>query len=487
MYNPHLKFHFTGIGGSGMSGLAEILVGLGFVVSGSDLKDSSVCERLRSLGVQISIGHCRENLPLDASLLVYSSAVAQTNPEVSEARDRGLPIVARAEVLAELMRLKFGISVAGSHGKTTSTSFIASALELAGLDPTVIIGGRVKALSSGGKLGRGEFLVAESDESDRSFLLLKPSIAVLTNIDAEHMGAYESFDELVESFATFINSVPFYGLSIFCSDDLRVRKLFELSRKRKVCFGLNRFKETLNNEDRLPDFFADNITIDKHFSCYDLVVRGAFVQRIKLNIPGRHFVSNSLAAFAVADEIGVPLDVVAQALAQFRGVARRLEVLLERDNLALISDYGHHPSEIAATLKAIRDGWCNEGRRVVAVFQPHRYSRTRDCLSDFAGCFRDVDSLILTPIYSAGEAEIPGISSASIAEVVEHPQISLVPELSALGEVVKSGLKAGDIVVFLGAGSIDQIARGLALELGLEVRGPIEMSTVEAPQAVQRV
>lgn len=474
-----------------MSGLAEILVGLGFVVSGSDLKDSSVCERLRSLGVQIAIGHCRENLPLDASLLVYSSAVAQNNPEVLEAQERGLPIVARAEVLAELMRLKFGISVAGSHGKTTSTSFIASALELAGLDPTVIIGGRVKALSSGGKLGKGDFLVAESDESDRSFLLLKPSIAVLTNIDAEHMGAYESFEELVESFATFINSVPFYGLSIFCSDDVRVRKLYELSRKRKVCFGLNRFKVSFTNEDlvtndeRLPDFFADNITIDRHFSCYDLMVRGSFVQRVKLNIPGRHFVSNSLAAFAVADEIGVPLEVVAQALAQFRGVARRLEVLLEKDNLAIITDYGHHPSEIAATLKAIRDGWCNEGRRVIVVFQPHRYTRTRDCLRDFAGCFKDADSLILTPIYSAGEAEIPGISSASIAEVADHLRITLVPELAAVGEVIKNVLKSGDIVVFLGAGSIDQMARGLALELGLEIKGHKEVGSVEATQAMR--
>lgn len=454
-----------------MSGLAEILVGLGFVVSGSDLKDSSVCERLRSLGVKIEIGHSRENLPHDASLLVYSSAVSQTNPEVMEARERGLPLVARAEVLAELMRLKFGISVAGSHGKTTSTSFIASALELAGLDPTVIIGGRVKSLSSGGKLGKGEFLVAESDESDRSFLLLKPSIAVLTNIDAEHLGAYKSFDELVESFATFVNSVPFYGLSIFCCDDVRVRELYEQSRKRKVCFGLNRFKCATTSEERLPDFFADNIEIERHFSCYDLIVRGRFVQRVTLKIPGRHFVSNSLAAFAVAEEIGVPLEVVAQALEQFRGVARRLEVLLERQDVAVITDYGHHPSEISATLKAIRDGWHSEGKRVVAVFQPHRYTRTRDCLNDFAGCFKDADCLILTPIYSAGETEIPGISSGSIGAVVGHSNFILVDELEAVGEVVKKELKSGDIVVFLGAGSIDQIARGVALELGLEVKG----------------
>ena len=426
-----------------MSGIAEILLNLGFSVSGSDQKRSEVVERLESRGATISIGHAAEHLPANASLLVYSSAVRMENPEVVEAQRRGLPVIRRAEVLAELMRLKFGVAVAGSHGKTTTTSMIAQVLELGGLDPTAIIGGQVKAFGSGSRLGKGDFLVAESDESDRSFLLLKPSIGVITNIDAEHLTAYASFAELEQSFAQFADSVPFYGLAVLCIDDPRVRALAGHYGRRKVTYGVS------------PDaqIRAVNVTPVHGGTRFEVWRGEEQLFTVTLKVPGRHLALNSLAAVAVGLELGVTPDVIRRSLEQFSGVGRRLEIAGRQGGAIVMTDYGHHPTEIRATLLAVRDSF-PDVQRFHVVFQPHRYSRTRDCFAEFLDAFGDCDNLLITEIYAASEDPIDGITGESLCQAVRHPSRAFVPDLLTAEKLLVEEVRPGDLVLCLGAGSI---------------------------------
>lgn len=452
MYNPNLHFHFTGIGGSGMSGIAEILINLGFKVSGSDISKSEVCRRLEGMGAEICYGHAAANLKEEASLLVYSSAVNQENPELIEANRRGIPVIRRAEVLAELMRLKHGIGVAGSHGKTTTTSMTGAILEGAGLDPTVIIGGIVRSVGTGGRFGQGDYLVAESDESDRSFLLLRPAIAVVTNIDREHMEAYESFEDLKESFSRFVHSVPFYGLAVLCYDDPYVRELAEGYKGRKVSYGFS--------ED--ADIQARNAVFHHLKSSFEVWVHDELQGRVSIPLPGRHLVSNSLAAIAIGLELGVEFQAVIQALGEFGGVKRRMEILHDNGGATLISDYGHHPTEIKATLSAIREGWGEGAGRVYTVFQPHRYSRTRDCFQEFQSCFSDTDYLVTTDIYAASESPLDGISGESLFSSIDHPEKKYVRSIQDFTLEDLPELKEDDVVIFLGAGSIGGVAEKLA-------------------------
>lgn len=427
-----------------MSGLAEILLNLGFKVSGSDLNLNHACKRLQTLGAKIAQGHSAANLSADSSLLVYSSAVTPENPELIEATKRGIPLVRRAEVLAELMRLKFGVAVAGSHGKTTTTSMIAAVLEAAKLDPTVIIGGQVRSIGSGGKLGKGDFLVAESDESDRSFLLLKPSIAVVTNIDAEHLSAYASIQDLENSFEQFVRGVPFYGLALMCIDDARVRDLAQRYSGRKMTFGLS------------PDaqLRAVNITQKRNVSSFEVLHDGQTLFNLDLPMPGKHLVSNSLAAVGIGLELGIALETIREALNSFAGVGRRAEVVGEQKGITIISDYAHHPTEVRATLEAVCSGWREKGNRVHVVFQPHRYTRTRECFVEFLSAFSQADTLLLTDIYAASEAPIEGISAATLLEAIAHPNKFLTPQLADVIAHLETCLRSGDVVLFMGAGSI---------------------------------
>lgn len=434
-----------------MSGIAEVLLNLGYKVSGSDQKINDVCKRLQTLGAKIHQGHDKLNLDEGASLLVYSSAVHSENPELVEARRRKIPVIPRAEVLAELMRLKFSISVAGSHGKTTTTSFIGQICEKAGLDPTVIIGGKVKSFGSGGKLGKGEYLVAESDESDRSFLLLRPSIAIITNIDREHLNAYKSFDELIESFRSFANSVPFYGLSVFCIDDPIVKLISSNFGKRQVTYGFA--KEA--------DFSAINIQQIKNSTFFDVVNKEEIICSINLKMPGQHFILNSLAAVAVGVELGISPKVIAAALSEFEGVSRRIEILTENNGKTVITDYGHHPTEIRATLRAIREGWGTDCK-IRTIFQPHRYTRTRDCFEDFVRSFQSADEVIVLPIYAASEKEIEGITSEILVSKLDHKNAKFFEDSKKALSYLKESSAKNDIFVFQGAGSIGSEAERFA-------------------------
>jgi UDP-N-acetylmuramate--alanine ligase len=461
MYNTKLYFHFVGIGGVGMSGIAEILIDLGFRISGSDLKCGDSCKRLQRLGALIKEGHAAQNLPEDCSLVVYSSAVQQDNPELVEAKRRGLPIVRRAEVLAELMRLKYGVAVAGSHGKTSTTEMVGNVLEEGELDPTVIIGGRVKSKGTGSRFGHGNYLVAESDESDRSFLLLKPTIAIVTNIDAEHLTAYQSISDLEQSFAQFVNATPFYGLAILCIDDQRVRSLAVNYEGRKVCYGFS-----LD-----ADLRAENIEFDKWSTSYDVIFHSEKIAHVKLHLPGKHFVLNSLAAFATGLEFGVPVQKIVTALEKVQGVQRRLEKIGVESGVTVISDYAHHPTEIKASLKALREGWGSDVRKIHVVFEPHRYSRLRDCFIEFIDAFTDCDRLIVTDVYAAGEEPLEGVSAESLCSAISRPlQRHYIPHFQGVMPVLKEDLSAGDIVVCMGAGAVGAYAYDVLEMLKLKDR-----------------
>lgn len=429
-----------------MSGLAEILLNLGFAVSGSDLRSNEACRRLGERGAKIYLGHRAENLAADCSLLVYSSAVVLSNPELEEAKRRGLPVIRRAEVLAELMRLKFGVAVAGSHGKTTTTSLVATILELGGLDPTVIIGGQVQALGSGSKLGKSEYLVAETDESDRSFLLLKPTLAVVTNIDAEHVAAYGSLLELEEAFFQFVTAVPFYGLAVLCADDTRVRGLAERYLGRKLLYGLS-------PQARLR---AENIRFEGPKSLFEVFLDDDKLGNIEIPVPGLHIVRNALAAIAVSHEFGIRFDIVSAALKGFTGVKRRLEVCAQLNGVTIINDYAHHPTEIKAAIAAIRNGW-PQARKLHVVFQPHRYTRTRDCFADFIDAFTEADELIVTDIYAASEEPLDSISGEKLANAISRPQAIFVADLEIVPKILAPEVRSGDVILCLGAGSIGSL------------------------------
>jgi UDP-N-acetylmuramate--alanine ligase len=464
MYNPSLHFHFIGIGGSGMSGLAEILLSSGFKVSGSDLKLSDVCIRLKGLGAEIAIGHRSENVPSAASLVVYSSAVTQSNPEMREARRRKIPIVRRAEVLAELMRMKYGVGVAGSHGKTTTTSMSAAILDAAKLDPTVVIGGQVKSLGTGGRLGKGDFLVAETDESDRSFLLLKPTIAVVTNVDDEHLNAYRSRKDLEGAFSKFVDSIPFYGLAILCIDDPTVKRIAADCSRRVVTYGFS-------VEAQLR---AVSVKASADGMEFGVVYRGAQLGVFRLPMLGRHLVQNCLAAIAVGIECGVSIDVIRNALAAFGGVKRRLEVVGQCRGVTVMNDYGHHPTEIRATLRAVRECFATTMNQLVVLFQPHRYTRTEGCWNEYLTCFSDADALVLSDIYAASEAAIPGITGESLCRAVEHASKVYLPQIDEAPQLLLSMLKPGDVVVCQGAGSV-----GLMPE---RILSALEQSNLPQPQ-----
>ena len=446
------RVHFVGIGGIGMSGIAELLVNLGYEVRGSDARASEITSRLTSLGVRVFTGHDARHVA-DADVLVTSSAIAPDNPELVEARRRHVPVIQRAEMLAELMRLRVGIAVAGAHGKTTTSSMIALMLERAGLDPTAVIGGRLSAFGSNARLGRGQFIVVEADESDRSFLKLPPTIAVVTNIDREHLEAYGSFAGLVDAFGEFADRVPFYGAVVACIDDPAVRALVPRLSRRTITYG---FDDTADVQGRDPA--TTGTTGECIVRCR---VGGATEHaedaRLRLSVPGRHNLQNALAAVAVGIELGVPLARALDALHQFQGVERRYQVRGEAAGVRVIDDYAHHPTEIAAVLSAARAG---RPERLVVVFQPHRFSRTRDLIDDFAPALSQADIVILTDIYAAGEAPIPGVTLEALAAAIRPgvPSLHVVPLVDDVPREVARLSRAGDLVLTLGAGSIGAVS-----------------------------
>jgi UDP-N-acetylmuramate--alanine ligase len=449
------RVHFVGIGGIGMSGIAELLANLGYQVSGSDAKRSDVTARLERLGVGVDEGHDARHVG-DADVVVVSSAVDAANPELAEARRRGIPVIPRAEMLAELMRLRYGIAVAGAHGKTTTTSMIALVLEQAGLDPTAVIGGRLSAFGSNARLGRGEYMVAEADESDRSFLKLSPSIAVVTNLDREHMEAYGSVENLEQAFVDFANKVPFYGAVVACADDPMLASLLPRITRRLITYGLGTSADVVGRDVTLGAFEA---------RCR--VARGLQeLGKVSLKVPGRHNVQNALAAVAVGLELEVPFANIAAALAEFGGAERRFQRVGEAGGVLVVDDYGHHPTEIAAVIAAARAGLT---RRVVVVFQPHRYSRTRDLLDDFGPAFSGADEIVLTDIYAASEPPLPGITLESFADRVRRATGVPVHTVAALGDLpdfVARRARPGDLVITLGAGSIGTVGPKILAALG---------------------
>ncbi len=430
-----------------MSGIAEVLLNLGYSVTGSDLRESEATQRLKSLGAQLFMGHNEANLSGNPSVVVISTAVKFSNPEVLEARKRNIPVIPRAEMLAELMRMKYGVAVAGSHGKTTTTSMIAAVLSAAGLDPTMVIGGRVRSLGSNAKLGQGAILVAEADESDGTFLLLTPTIAVVTNIDREHMDFYQTMDRLTESFLAFINKVPFYGLAVLCLDHPTVRALVPKVKKRFATYGLS----------PEADFCARDLRTEAMEVQFSVTHRSKPMGKLRLRLPGRHSATNALAAVAVAHELEIPFSQVADALGSFTGIHRRFEIKGESRGIMVIDDYGHHPVEIQATLQAIRDGW---KRPLTVVFQPHRYSRTRDLFDEFLISFEGADRLVLTEVYAAGEEALPGIGGEVLYQAIKrkgHLEVEFIPDKREIAGQLVPRLRAGDIVLTLGAGDIYRV------------------------------
>lgn len=467
------RIHFVGIGGSGMGGIAEVLVNLGYEVQGSDLKASAVTRRLEELGARIWKGHAARNVE-GADVVVVSSAVHADNPEVVEAHARRLPVVQRAQMLAELMRFRFGIAVAGTHGKTTTTSMVASVLAEGGLDPTFVIGGRLKSADASARLGTGRYLVAEADESDASFMHLQPMIAIVTNVDADHMGTHEGdFERLKQSFVDFLHNLPFYGLSVVCVDDPVAASLLPKIARPVLTYGL----------DAAADIHARRIErrgLESRFH----VVRPAELPLldVTLSLPGRHNILNALAAIAVATELEVPDAAITRALASFHGVDRRLQLIgdvrIGSARVTLIDDYGHHPTEIAATLEAIRQGWPD--RRIVLAFQPHRYTRTRDLLDDFARVLADVDALIVTEVYAAGEPPIAGADGRAMCRAIRsHGRVEPVylPRIEKLAQALVRIVEDGDIVVTMGAGNVGAIAAELPAQLAAAAGRPARRAT----------
>ena len=455
--------HFIGIGGAGMSGIAEVLLNQGYAVSGSDLADNAVTRRLAALGARVVQGHSADNIA-DADAVVTSTAVSADNPEVVRARERRIPIVPRAQMLAELMRIKQGVAVAGTHGKTTTTSLIASCLAEGGLDPTFVIGGRLNSAGANARLGSGEFLVAEADESDASFLFLSPVVSVVTNIDADHMDTYgHDFGRLKQAFVDFLNRLPFYGVAVLCTDDANVREIMPQVPKQIIRYGLNADAQVR----------AENVRADGPRMIFDAVRVNGTTTRIpvELNLPGLHNVRNALAAIAVANEVGVPDEAIVRALAEFKGVGRRFtrhgEVTLPSGgSFTLVDDYGHHPVEMAATLEAARGAY--PGRRIVLAFQPHRYTRTRDCFEDFVRVLSGADAVVLTEVYAAGEAPIVAADGRALARalrVAGKVEPVFVEDIGDLPQTLLDTVRDGDVVLGMGAGSIGQLPSKFAQDI----------------------
>lgn len=455
--------HFVGIGGAGMGGIAEVLVNLGYQVQGSDLKQNAVTRRLEGLGAKIKIGHRAENVQ-DANVIVVSTAVASDNPEVVQANAQRIPIVKRAEMLGELMRFRYSIAVAGTHGKTTTTSMVSSLLGEGGLDPTFVIGGRLKSAGTNARLGTGKYLVAEADESDASFMHLQPMIAIVTNVDADHLGTHAGdFEKLKQSFVDFLHNLPFYGLAVICADDAQAASLLPRINRPIVTYGI----------ESQADIRAINIERHGMQSKFDVVRSGKAPLTVRVNMPGTHNVLNALAAIAVANELEVADAAIQTALANFQGIDRRLQqygdVQTANGRITLIDDYGHHPTEIAATLEAVRQGWA--GRRVVLAFEPHRYTRTRDLLDDFARVLATTDALIVTEVYSAGEAPIANADGKAICRAVRsHGRVEpvFVDKMDGLSDALARIVQEGDVVVTMGAGSIGGVPAELVNSLAVK-------------------
>jgi UDP-N-acetylmuramate--alanine ligase len=452
------RVHFVGIGGIGMSGIAELLANLGYAVSGSDARRSETTARLKSLGVVVHEGHSAGNVG-DADVVVFSSAVKAGNPEIVEAHRRGVPVIARAEMLAELMRLRFAIAIAGSHGKTTTTSMIALVLERAGLDPTAVIGGRLSAFGSNARLGRGDFMVAEADESDRSFLMLWPSIAVITNIDYEHMESYGSLMDLQQAFCDFANKVPFYGSVVACADDPHLDPVLTRVTRRLVTYGFDPAAQVAGTDVELGAF-GGRCVVERRGP--DGTVR---LGTLDLAVPGRHNLQNALAAVAVGERVGLDFSRVAEALRGFHGAERRFERHGEFGGVLVVDDYGHHPTEIAAVLAAAR---ATLDRRIVVAFQPHRFTRTRSLFDAFGPALSGADEIVLTDIYAAGEEPIPGVTAEALAAAIgagSGRPVHLVGPLDAVVPELLRIVNPGDAVITLGAGSIGTVPRQLTAAL----------------------
>jgi UDP-N-acetylmuramate--alanine ligase len=448
--------HFVGIGGSGMSGIAEVLLNLGYSVQGSDLKANAVTRALEQLGAKIFIGHAAQNLG-KADVVVVSTAVRADNPEVAQAQARRVPVVPRAEMLGELMRFRYSVAVAGTHGKTTTTSLVASVLAEGGLDPTFVIGGRLQSAGSNARLGAGRYLVAEADESDASFMHLQPMIAIVTNIDNDHLATHDGdFSRLKQSFVDFLHNLPFYGLAVLCADDNEVRSILPAVSRPVITYGT----------DESADLCAVDIRRDGRRSNYRVHRQGQAPLEITINLPGMHNVRNSLAAVAVGLELGIDTAAIQRALQGFQGIDRRLQFLGEIDfgggHAALVDDYGHHPTEIAATLDAVRQGW--PSRRLVLVFQPHRYTRTRDLLDDFGRVLADADVLLVGEVYAAGEAPIAGADGRAICRAVRsrgRVEPVFVENIESLAESLRGLLRDNDVLLTMGAGNVGAVAHEL--------------------------
>lgn len=450
MFRGRIKnIHFVGIGGSGMCGIAEVLVNMGYKVTGSDTAKSDVTRRLEGLGAAVAAAHEARNV-IGADCVVYSSAIRPDNPELLEARRRQIPTIARAEMLAELMRMKYGIAVAGTHGKTTTTSIIAAVLDSAGLDPTVVTGGKLNSLGANAVLGGGEFLVAEADESDRSFLKLTPVVAVITSLDREHMENYGDMEDMMRAYVDFANKVPFYGSVVLCLDLPAIRKLLPRIERRHITYGTS----------AEADLRATNVVADETRMSFDVAERGNPLGTVTINLPGMHNVCNALAAVAVAIELGLDFADIKQGLESFAGVERRFQVKADIGGIVVVDDYGHHPVEVKAVLRAAKQGW---SRRVVVVFQPHRYSRTRDLANEFHSAFNDADKLILMDIYPAGEDAVEGVSSERLIEGIKghgHKDVEYAEDPADIPRLLQKVTRRGDMVITLGAGDVWKVADG---------------------------
>ena len=451
MFAKIQRVHFVGIGGIGMSGIAEVLLNLGYKVSGSDLKQSALTARLATLGASVREGHCAENV-VGAEVVIISSAVGRDNPEVVAAHHLHIPVIQRAEMLAELMRLKYGIAIAGMHGKTTTTSMVAAVLAAAGLDPTVVVGGRVDAMGSNARLGKSHYLVAEADESDRSFLKLSPILAVVTNIDREHMDCYRDMDDVERTFLQFMNSVPFYGMVVACNDNDALRRLLAGVQRRTLTYGIRE-----DSDFRISGLHCGLSKDTAALSRFRVSDRGNDLGEFELRVPGAHNISNATAAIAVGIGLDIPAGEIREALRTFNGVDRRFQLIGAADGVTVIDDYGHHPTEIRATLAAARQ--CGF-EKVHVIFQPHRYSRTQLLLDDFASAFRDADSVLILDIYPASEAPIPGITGELLANRITESggqEALYVSSFAEAATLVTEAAKSGDMILTLGAGSIWQL------------------------------
>jgi UDP-N-acetylmuramate--alanine ligase len=456
MYRKKYHIHFVGIGGIGMSGIAELLLNLGYQVSGSDLRDTDITRRLEQLGGVVFEGHAAEQIE-GADVVVVSSAIDESNPEVAAAVKNSLPVIPRAEMLAELMRLKYSVAVAGAHGKTTTTSLVASVLAAGGLDPTVVIGGKLKSIGSNAVLGRGDYIVAEADESDGSFLKFSPTIAVVTNIDREHLDFYKDLDDIKKVFLTFIDRIPFYGLAVLCLDNEAVQDLIPQVRKRFVTYGMS----------PQADLQARDVISDGMTSRFKVIFHGDTLGEILLSLPGEHNVFNSLAGIAVGLELGIAFKKIKTALEKVEGVQRRLEIKGEAKGITVIDDYGHHPTEIKTTLTALEQAY--PGRSKVIVFQPHRYTRTQALFDDFSRSFYQSDTLIVLPIYAASEKPIKGIDSLRLCASIQahgHKDVRYVKDLETAVETLEEITGQGEVVLTLGAGNVYQVGEAFLKRIG---------------------